>query len=656
MPRLAALFFLTALLLTATPANAQSSAPRTPFSADFQTDWLQEALPQATDFSAKEGEPPVYRGTRENPATGQQELIGYVFLSADLPPEEKGYSAPIDMLIGLNTQSEITGIKVLDYTESFRYSLGDFVADAIFLNQFQNKPIADDFRLVQDVDGLAGATMTSYGIARGVRNAARRVATAYLDYKEDDAIARAIHAKARDQLQGLSWEDLLAQGIVKKLSMPMLTGTELEFTLTYIGHPALGEHFIGVEDFARAERDSGIRLGGQHLVLLAVGGSADTQFRQHLLAVQQGEGPVQRIQQRRFVTGGNADAGAIAGHASYAGVIVLEDDIDITQHFSIVYQPQGSQTTYTLDYTLSPLALALASGETSLWLQLRYAPLWSETQWLPLILLVGLLGMSVAAFLRKSTALRWATLTVTLGYLGFYQGGFLSVSHITGALVQGPGLFLSNLPMLVLVVFTLVTTLLWGRIFCSSLCPFGALQDFLTRLAPRRWRVQVPQWLHDRALWIKYGILAIIFALAIVNSEISVFQYFEPFGTLFFFSGSVLLWTILLAILVASLVIERFYCRYVCPLGAALGVLATISPWRISRVEQCGICKVCEHTCPTGAIRSADIDFKECVRCDLCERKLIDKAGSCRHTMTEIVRRQTRNSRIPLANVQVIDP
>jgi polyferredoxin len=127
--------------------------------------------------------------------------------------------------------------------------------------------------------------------------------------------------------------------------------------------------------------------------------------------------------------------------------------------------------------------------------------------------------------------------------------------------------------------------------------------------------------------------------MALTYSELSLFQYFEPFGTAFYFSQSAILWLILAAILLAAAMVPRFYCRYACPLGAALGLAALISPWRIKRVEQCQLCKVCEQACPTGAIRGHEIDFKECVRCDVCERKLIDQAGTCRHSVPELKER-----------------
>jgi polyferredoxin len=178
-----------------------------------------------------------------------------------------------------------------------------------------------------------------------------------------------------------------------------------------------------------------------------------------------------------------------------------------------------------------------------------------------------------------------------------------------------------------------VTTLLWGRVFCGFLCPFGALQDLITRVVPRRLQRALPQGIHDRALYVKYGILLLIVGLAAAPAHIGSYQYFEPFGTVFYLSTSPLLWSIAGGFLVASAVVPRFYCRYACPLGAALGLGSLLTIFRIRRVEQCVPCKVCEKACPTGAIRGPEVDFKECVRCNVCEIKLLTKAGVCRHSM-----------------------
>src|SRR5690606_25618166 len=224
----------------------------------------------------------------------------------------------------------------------------------------------------------------------------------------------------------------------------------------------------------------------------------------------------------------------------------------------------------------------------------------------------------------------------TIAFLGFLDGSFLSISHVTAAIWVGPAVFLRDLPLLIMVVVTVVTTLIWGRVFCGSLCPFGALQDFIERVVPKRFRVQVPLRIHRPGLKVKYLVLAAIVVPALLGSRASLYQYFEPFGTVFFLSPSFLLWVIAGGLLVAAAVIPRFYCRYACPLGAALAIGSGLSLKRIGRVEQCNHCKVCEQDCPTGAIEGPTIDFKECVRCNRCETNLIEKVGVCRHDMETI--------------------
>ena len=230
----------------------------------------------------------------------------------------------------------------------------------------------------------------------------------------------------------------------------------------------------------------------------------------------------------------------------------------------------------------------------------------------------------MTAFFTKRATIRWLTLLLTFSYLGFIDGGFVSVSHLVNIIKLGPAFLLSNLPLLLIFSFTAVTTLLWGRIFCSSLCPFGALQDFITRFGPRRWQRRVPQGIHDNAIYLKYLILGLILTGAVVAEQVSLFQYFEPFGTLFFLDGTVVMFSILIGFIIACFMVPRFYCRYACPLGQLSG-LSLWSALAHSPRSQCEFCIVCEQACPTGAIRRQSIDFKECVRCDICDVKLMSK-------------------------------
>lgn len=666
-PNLSACLLAAALLLSSALALA-----KTPYSTIVQADWLKEVLPAAESFSEKEtGESPVYKGYRSNPDTGAQELVGFVFTNRDYPPMRTGYAAPLDILIGMNMEGVVTNMKVLDYNESYMYSRGDFVDNSVFLSQFRDKPISDEYRLNRDIDGLSAATATSVAISRSVGETARRVARVFLGYGEGTEAEQNSAENAKAQLSQYSWGSLIEQGIVVELESTNAEGAPLTLAFTYMGRPALGDFFIGSDAYNIAASDASFKAGEGEIMLIAPSGpGAGDTFRQFPMSIKQGD-LTRYVAGNRYSPAGNAEQGAIAGNAPYGVALTMHPDFDITQPFTLIYHPPGKNVDASVEYTVKGVGLTLARNElvlsdeevlaarlenASFFERLRLAPPWGITPMSDVYLLLLIFILVMAAFLTKNAKLRWTALTATMLYLGFYKNGFLSVSHITSIIKIGPEALTNNLTTLMIAVFTIITTLIWGRVFCSTLCPFGAVQDFIARFSPKKWRIKVPQKIHDNALYIKYGILAVIVITAMVNANLSIFQYFEPFGTLFFFSPSLVLWGILIVILAACFVVERFYCRYVCPLGAALGVVSMLSPNRIKRVPQCTMCKVCEHACPTGAIRGEKIDFKECVRCDICESKLINLAGTCRHSMDEITRRRGEKQVINVVDLGTATP
>lgn len=141
---------------------------------------LEKVIPGTDSFSEKDGQPPVFKAYRTDPVSGEQQLVGYAFLTPDVPPEEVGYSAPIEVLVGMDLEGRITGIEVLYYRESIRSIWGDFLSTPGYQEQFAGKHISDAFRVGRDIDGISRATITVRAMSRGIRNSARRVAEAYL--------------------------------------------------------------------------------------------------------------------------------------------------------------------------------------------------------------------------------------------------------------------------------------------------------------------------------------------------------------------------------------------------------------------------------------------------------------------------------------------
>ncbi|MAG37156.1 MAG: hypothetical protein CL878_13060 [Dehalococcoidia bacterium] len=666
---------LLAALLLLVPGSVRAAGP-----TEAQLAGLRAVLPAADVFTEQEGQPPVFKAYRTEPESEDQTLVGYAFLTSDVPPEVIGYSGRIEVLVGIDLEGTLTGIRVVRYREAISRILGDFFRRPGFQEQFAGKPITDPFRVGRDVDNITRATISVAALARGVRTAARRVAAAYL--REPDAAAPpdlplGIEADLVEQLERLLWPELLFSGLVTRITIGSADPVGLELSFAYLGSEALGQLLLGPSMYTQAHREADARVQERHLLLVGVDGTLFNLFRPETLAIQQGAATFP-VSQRDFILLGEPQEGKIAGQAVYVGVLLLDRAVDIGQPFTILYDLRPGMGLFSSEYSLPsavqalteerlvpvgapagqamppsapslsttsrtpapalapadaaapPLTFAVVEEETVL------ARLIAEAPWGRVVPLMSLFGLVLFAFLRKNARARWVALAATLVYLGFMDGGFLSISHIISGFQVGPAVYLRDLPLLLLVGFTLTTTFLWGRVFCGFLCPFGALQEVLERVVPRRLQWNMPQKIHDQARYIKYGILGGILAMALIQSDLSIYQYFEPFGTLFFLSPSVVLWSILLILLVASAVVPRFYCRYVCPLGAALGLASLLTLFRIKRVAQCTICKVCQQRCPTGAIRGPAIDFKECVRCDICEVKLLTRAGVCRHSMAEV--------------------
>jgi polyferredoxin len=99
---------------------------------------------------------------------------------------------------------------------------------------------------------------------------------------------------------------------------------------------------------------------------------------------------------------------------------------------------------------------------------------------------------------------------------------------------------------------------------------------------------------------------------------------------MFSLQASTGLWIGLAVLLIATVFVRNLYCRFLCPVGAFLGLLSNLTVFRIKRWSECNSCKLCEKKCEWGAIRGPKIIASECVRCDDCERLYMDKQ-KCPH-------------------------
>ena len=246
-----------------------------------------------------------------------------------------------------------------------------------------------------------------------------------------------------------------------------------------------------------------------------------------------------------------------------------------------------------------------------------------------LALLVAFLSLAVFSFLKKSKTLKYVTMVSAVVYMGFIKGNLVSVVHLFALMEWSFPLFQYNITWYLLMGFTVVSTVLWGRLYCGRICAFGSLTQLMDRVLPSRWRVELPPWIDRRAIYFKYVLLVIVLAYFLITKDTLVYRYVEPFW-MFTLSGSVVMWSLLAALLLTTVFIRNFYCRYLCIVGAGLGLLSNLTVFGIKRWQECNTCKLCEKECEWGAIQGPKISVSECVRCDDCEILYDDKAR-CPH-------------------------
>lgn len=217
---------------------------------------------------------------------------------------------------------------------------------------------------------------------------------------------------------------------------------------------------------------------------------------------------------------------------------------------------------------------------------------------------------------------------------GLFNSAFGGAKTIASTIGKGQAIAWSA--HITTLVLLLVFTLLFGRIFCGSACSFGAFGDLVYFLAgPLRrkiWGNKSPT--PPRGLrFLKYGVLVGILALCAAGgqSQIRGRSPWDAFAQLIsgrvHFDGYVVGYVLLVLLLFGMGAVPRFFCRFLCPMGA---IFSLLPPALLVRVKKptaqtethraCGSCTLCSKSCPAGlTLNSADaVTSGECFACCRC--------------------------------------
>jgi hypothetical protein len=277
---------------------------------------------------------------------------------------------------------------------------------------------------------------------------------------------------------------------------------------------------------------------------------------------------------------------------------------------------------------------------------LQDEPLWKKV-WRQRLFQIGVLGAGLfflslvlvfQDWLARHPSLliyvRDGFLLYTIFFIGWYGMAQLSVVNVltfTHSIISGFSWesFLIDPMMFMLWSFVAMTLLLWGRgVYCGWLCPYGALQELVNQVSTkwlklRQW--EFPDVVHERLWAVKYIILMALFGLSLQSlSAAERYAEVEPFKTAIVmrFQREWAYVFYAVGLLAISAVNRKFFCKYLCPLGAALTIPARfrIFNW-LRRRKECGSpCQVCAKECEVRAINSiGEINANECHYCLDCQ-------------------------------------
>lgn len=675
------LFFslLLAQWLTINLAYAGSELPR--FLDAMEA---HEIFPGADRIGMPEEDPIVA------PAFKQGEQIGFVFLTSDFV-NTTGYSGkPMHQLVAIDTDGVIQRVLLVEHSEPIVLIGISEERITAMLDDYEGMDVGRlaAGELDHKVDIVTGATVTVMvmddNILRSSIIVARHYSLAGLKpvQKETGPIASVNH----DISEVRSWDELIKEGSVRRLKITLAQinqafnqaddfragafpeqgdGDEvfIELYAAMVSIPTIGRSVLGEREynnlmkkiqpgevaillFAKGRfsfKGSGYVRGGIFDRFQIIQGDSSIRFHDYhhkrLRTIAAAGAPeFKEVDLFRTPADINFDAAK-----PWQLELLIGRDVGPTEKlfltFYLDYKPPKKYLIFT---DLEPTAdIGLADDTEPFWVKM-----WRLKIYEVLVLALGLIALTLIFFFQDwlvkrpllTDRVRIAYLTYTLFIIGWYFNAQLSVVNILAmfsALVTGFdwGYFLMEPLIFILWGSVAASLLFWGRgPYCGWLCPFGALQELINRIA-KLFEVKqytVPWFVHERVWPIKYLLFLALFGLSLHSLQWGeVLAEVEPFKTAIILKFAREWWYVLfaIAVLLPGIFIERFYCRYICPLGAALAIPGKLRmfPW-LKRYKECGTpCQRCSKECMVQSIHpEGNINVNECMYCLHCQVVYMD--------------------------------
>lgn len=644
---------------------------------------IKEIFPTHSKISAKvaakEGDPLIWTIYTNKEGKGE-EILGYAFETNDLARIPAYSGEPVNVLVAMDEKGVYLGAKVLEHHEPIILAGIPEKKLFKFAEQYEGLSVNDRLKVggnksegVVHIDGLSGATVTVMVMNVAIVKSATKVARSLGIISANQEAIQPMGTIYKDVFEQANWQTLTGNGSIRKLYLNRETvdaafkGTKAEhvneatptqkqddFVEIYFAQadiPTVGRNLLGDSEYDYLM--STLKPGEHAIALMGNGysfkgsGYVRGGIFDRIQILQNHEAFAFRDLDHNRVTDIYIDGAPkfkemslfiVREHHQFNPALDWQLELLVRRQIGPVDSIFTSfKASYqTLDKYVERPPLILPEPELSLVEQV-----WQEKNSEVIILVILLFIVVMSLFFQDILVrhpsfmhnFRHLFLIITVVFIGWSWGGQLSVVNVFTFLQAFMSDFSWDLFLLDPVIFILwgaaaVTMILWGRaVYCGWLCPFGALQELMNIFARY---IKIPQFelpwaVHERLWAIKYLILLGLFGLSMESLALAEqFAEVEPFKTTFLLKFD-RQWPFILyasALLFINIFNRKFFCRYLCPLGAALSTSNSIRlfSW-LRRRPECGQpCKTCAKECEIQAIDpDGVINMRECHYCLDCQ-------------------------------------
>ncbi|WP_250655306.1 transcriptional regulator NosR [Alkalimarinus coralli] len=617
------------------------------------------------------------------PVMKGDEVLGYAFETDDQVSIPAYSGKPINLLVSFDTEGVFKNSWVLEHHEPIllvgipAQKLWDFAA------QYIGKHITDKIRVgfssdpnAYTVDAVTGATVTVIVVNDTIMKSAHKAAEklGLIEAKEGTAALPA--TVKQDVFKEADWQTLTGDGSIRRLHLERAQideafigsdgegideatpdekkDTFIDMYYTYLNAPTVGKNLLGESEYNWL---MGELKEGEHAI--AVMGTGPYSFKGNgyvrggifdRIQLNQGDDTVsfRDVDHHRLTDIYTANTPDFKEMDIF--IIRPQFDFDPGTNWDIellVRRQTGPLDSVFVSFTggyqvpeayIDRPVQPVVEPEEDLPI---WVSIWQQKSFSVSVLIISLVFLSAIIFMqdwlvrypRLLHNIRRGFLIYTVLFIGWYALGQLSIVNVltfTHAVMSDFRweLFLMDPIIFILWGFTAASILLWGRgIFCGWLCPFGALQELINELA-RKLKIkqyELPFAVHERLWAVKYIILLALFGISLESMATAErYAEVEPFKTTILLAFQREWWFVTYAVtlLFISIFTRKVYCRYICPLGAALAIPTKLRlfDW-LKRRKECGQpCQLCAVECEIQAIHpDGTINANECHHCLDCQ-------------------------------------